>query len=1074
MRADARTDLNLIVFLSNRCNLQCAYCAVEINKGKALHLDEARLRAGIVRYLDETEGRKSVTLLGGEPFLDFPLLERTADFCAAEAARRGEPVRVSVYTNGVLLDAPRLASLRRRGATVWLSLDGRAESNDGHRVFRAGRRSVFAAVDARLAGLDRGQLRANMVVHADTARDLVRNVAWFGDRGFPVVNFHPELWEGWTPARLSELESSLRGLSRWYRARWAALGRPPFEIPIVSLMLDHAPGQDGPAWWERCENLVLGADGRFRACERDVADDYVLTEGKVIGTPETGIDWEKKEAQYEEARALLRRRGAGKAWHHACPKGLVTLAAQRGWDPGRVLDSFEAVSRVFGEGLLELAASVKDLPGACELYPRSAQARPAPRRKAALSALDRYLDARRGTPAAAAHGLGAAAITRFWEGDARHARGLARLWRRFEEAPLGRPAERPRDEASLLVLRGLSRPCGPAVPGRPSADAVRDWREAVSADPLCAWAWLLLGVSSMQERRLEEALERMTVAAELRPEWAWVRIVRAWTFHLLGRQEDARRDLESARKLSPRSAWPDALLASAEYGGEPEAMLERLMRAARKRPAAWTVAWRGYARLRLGRAAEAEADLSRAVASDRRFDRAWAWLGEARAALGRPEASEAALSRAIVLSPTMPTAFLSRARARLSRGDADGAMDDLLALARLNRRYEWETNWYNARYSHEERSWGALLEAAAALRSARPAAFAPRLVEAAARLARREYEAAEALLRDARPNAQWRPWTSLWRGLALRRLDRAPEAMSAFEDAGGAASAWALAWSAALDLSAGRAGPALAKAERAAKLDPLLSDAWLSLAGARLSGGDEAGALGSLERHSALEPMMSWSREWRGRLAARLGRWPEAWDALAGLPQPGPAAAALREAARARVAAAGALPGLPEPGLEAAAPGADLSWLFDDRAPGGAPPPSEGRLPKDASPFLARARAACARGDFSLALAQARWVVEEPIFDPWSAEGLALEARALAGLGRTEEACARAAFLARLLPDSPWPHVLAARALAAAGDPAGARHRLGLALRSAPENARLRAGAAAWLEREPALRGGAR
>ena len=87
MRADARRDLNLIVFLSNRCNLQCHYCAVEVNKGKALRLDEKQLRAGIVTYLDEAEGRKGVTLLGGEPFLDFPLIERVADFVREEIGR---------------------------------------------------------------------------------------------------------------------------------------------------------------------------------------------------------------------------------------------------------------------------------------------------------------------------------------------------------------------------------------------------------------------------------------------------------------------------------------------------------------------------------------------------------------------------------------------------------------------------------------------------------------------------------------------------------------------------------------------------------------------------------------------------------------------------------------------------------------------------------------------------------------------------------------------------------------------------------------------------------------------------
>lgn len=1063
MRADARRDLNLIVFLSNRCNLQCHYCAVSVNKGKALRLDEAKLRAGIVTYLDEAEGRKGVTLLGGEPFLDFPLIERVADFTREEAARRGEEVRLAVYTNGTLLSPERLASLRSRGAAVWLSLDGKAGSNDGHRTFRAGARSVFSEVEKRLAGVDARQMRANMVVHSDTARDLARNAAWFHRRGFPLVNFHPELWEGWTAARLAELEASLLGFGRWYRARWIALGRPPFELPIISLVLDHAPKAEASPWWEKCENLVLGADGRFRACERDVADDYELTEQKVIGDPENGIDWEKKESQYEEARALLRRRGAAKDWHHACPKGLVTLAAQRGWDPDRVLDSFQAISKIFGEGITELASSLIGLPGCADMYP-AAMGLARPRLKACLpSALDLYLDAAASPEAAAAHGLGAAAITRFWESESRNMKGLARLWRRFDGPAKGKRPSVPGDEASTLVLRGLKLFRADGVPGRPGSRSVAAWTAALDADPLCAWASCLLGVSSLQERRLDEALERLTFAAELRPGWAWVRIVRAWTYHLLGRQEEARADLDEAARLSPRSAWPDALRASAEYGGEPEAMLRHLSKAAARRPAAWTIAWRGYASLRLGDRAGAARDLKRALKLDPSFDRAWAWLGEA-------EGAERPLSRAIALSPTMPTAFLARARARLARGDARGALSDLAGMGRLNRAYEWETNWYNARYLHEEREWGGLL---AALDAAPPSPLVS-LLDGAARLARREYPAAEASLSRAaagRLSGEWRPWASLWRGLALRRLGRAPEAASALAAAGGAAAAWSGAALSALDLSAGRFGAALTRAEAAARLDPRLSDALLALASARLAAGDEAGALDALDGHSALEPMMAWSREWRGRLGARLGRWHAASDALAGLAHAGPAAQALRAAAAARAFAAGSLPAASDPGLEASLPEPDLAWVFDDAAPP-APPAGGGRLPKEPGPFLARGRAALAAGDFEAALAQARWIVDEAIYAPWSAEGLLLEARALAGLGRTSEASARLAFLARLLPASPWPHVLAARVLSGAGDAAGGRRRLGLALRAAPGDARLRAGAAALLEREPALRGG--
>ncbi len=379
MRADARRDLDLVVFLSNRCNLQCHYCAVEVNKGEALRLDEKRLKAGIRAYLDEAEGRKFVTLLGGEPFLDFPLIERVADFVRAESARRGEEVRLAVYTNGTLLSAARLDSLRSRGVIVWLSLDGKGESNDAHRTFRSGGRSVFAEVSKRLAGLDTGQMRANMVVHADKAADLVSNAEWFHRRGFPVVNFHPELWEEWTPKRLAALKKSLKDFGRWYAARWKELGRPPFQLPIISLVLDHTPreGEESP-WWEKCDKLVLGADGRFRACERDVADDYALSEDKVIGDPENGIDWEKKEAQYDEARAILRARGADKEWHHTCPKGIVSLAVRRGWSPDRVLDSFTAVSRVFGEGVTALADSLRDLPGFGEAYPGAGEPEPPP------------------------------------------------------------------------------------------------------------------------------------------------------------------------------------------------------------------------------------------------------------------------------------------------------------------------------------------------------------------------------------------------------------------------------------------------------------------------------------------------------------------------------------------------------------------------------------------------------------------------------------------------------------------------------------------------------------------------
>lgn len=1076
MSGDPRRDLNLIVFLSNRCNLQCGYCAVEVNRGEALRLDAARLRRGIARYLDETSGRKSVTLLGGEPLLDPVLVELAVDAAREEAAARGEEARVSVYTNGTLLTPELVSSLRSRDVAVWLSLDGRARTNDAHRTYRSGGRSVFADVERRLAGIDARQLRANMVLHAATIRDLTRDADWFQRRGFPVVNFHPELWEPWAPSALRALKESLDEFSRWYRAKWRSLGRPPFELPIVSLTLDHAPRREDPApWWERCENLVLGPDGRFRACERDLADDLALSAERVVGDPEAGVDWDKREALLASPRALLRRRGAAGRWHHACPKGLATLAERRGWDPERVLDSFQAVSREFGEGLRAMAADMRGLPGFAELYPGAAALRPARARRPAPGALDRHLDAGRSIEAAAAHGFGAAAITRFWEADARDSRGLARLWRRLEPAAPGKSPAQPGDLASRLVLRGLSR-LRPDAGGRADALAVADWEAALEEDPACAWAEHLLGVAAFQERRFEEALSRFGFATALRPDHAWTRVLRAWTSHLLGRQDEAAAGLKEAARLEPGSPWPDALLASVEYSADPRAMTRRLARAARLRRAPWTRAWLGYARLRERSAALAAADLDRALARDPAFDRAWVWRGEA--ALAREDASgaEAAASRSISLSPTMPTAFLTRARARLFRGDARGGLRDLEAMARLNRRYEWESNRFNVRYLQEERDWRAADAALADAERALPRAALVPLLRGCSALVRRDYPGASRLLAEAESrgvSVEWRPWSRLWIGLALSRLDRARDAAAALEGAVGAASAWGLSARSRLSLGLGKPDEALALAERAVAADGRLSDAWLALAAARLSRGDEAGALAAIERHSALEPMMAWSREWRGRLAARLGRWRDAFDALAALERPSGAAARVLEAARRRAFGPGVLPDGPDPALEASLSEEDFAWVLDDCSP--APARTEDaapdRFPRQSGPFLVRGRDAAARGDFARALEQARWAVEESVCAPWSEEALLLEARALSALGRGAEASARLTFLSRLVPASPWPRALAARAAFAEGDAARARRGLGLALSAAPRNARLRAAASALLEREPALRG---
>lgn len=355
---------HLAVYLSNRCNLACRYCYVAVNQGEPVRLSFEHIKANIDYFLSGVPGDdKKITFLGGEPFQDFPLLQRAVQYVRDSA---GPGVVLQTFTNGVNLSQDKLDWLDARRVFVTVSLDGQRDTNDRNRIFfKNERRSVFDAVMRRLEGVRKDSLGVSLVFDSRSVGDLLRNIDFFYRMGFGRITFNPELYEMWPEEKLELLRTVMRGFNRYYGAVLKGGGRP-FTIPILFSVLETARG--GPGWWHDCHNVVLGSDHRFYSCDKALTFPFEKLPGASVGDAAAGMDWERRAGELAQARSVVDATvGAGHR-QYFCPMGVVFYSRFAGTDPETLLRNFTAVSDIFGGALSELVAEWDGAPAFNALY----------------------------------------------------------------------------------------------------------------------------------------------------------------------------------------------------------------------------------------------------------------------------------------------------------------------------------------------------------------------------------------------------------------------------------------------------------------------------------------------------------------------------------------------------------------------------------------------------------------------------------------------------------------------------------------------------------------------------------
>jgi len=159
--------------VTDKCNMGCHYCFVRCDRPagyQEVTMTQDTARAALDFYsreihgggTDEFNSEKQIIFYGGEPLLNFSVIEFAAKYCKELQSTNALPsdTRLSLVTNGTLLTMTMASFFKEFGMSVGISIDGDRIITDANRPLHSGESSYDRIVRAitlcQNVGLDVG------------------------------------------------------------------------------------------------------------------------------------------------------------------------------------------------------------------------------------------------------------------------------------------------------------------------------------------------------------------------------------------------------------------------------------------------------------------------------------------------------------------------------------------------------------------------------------------------------------------------------------------------------------------------------------------------------------------------------------------------------------------------------------------------------------------------------------------------------------------------------------------------------------------------------------------------------
>lgn len=297
------------LFLADGCNLNCTYC-FEGLKPKRLMPMELAQRA-VERLIKEWSGDAkeiSITLFGGEPFLNWSVLKGIVEWAKEVAHKSGKYVSFSATTNGTLLNDERVRFLKDHQVFVMLSMDGLPEVHDRHRRMVKNRPS-FALVWKGLQLLREHYetFYVRMTVMPDTAPLLFESVIFLSEHGVKNIVIVPAFGVEWKPDDRKVYWQQIKKLAEHFRDGQGSSSikvSPLQDLEKIEELVKRADGKAAPSdfgCYSGCyagtNGIAVTSSGEIFPCSAFVGSKE-LRESYRLGTVQGGLDNFRRQELY--------------------------------------------------------------------------------------------------------------------------------------------------------------------------------------------------------------------------------------------------------------------------------------------------------------------------------------------------------------------------------------------------------------------------------------------------------------------------------------------------------------------------------------------------------------------------------------------------------------------------------------------------------------------------------------------------------------------------------------------------------------------------------------------------------
>jgi uncharacterized protein len=216
--ADVNTDSDVVIILSQQCNLACTYCYAKESRSSAI-LSKEKLMT-VINYILSgcNKSTKNFSFIGGgEPTLTWDLLEWAINYIN-NFKRQDQKTSISIATNGTLLTDAKIDFLRKNNAHIQFSFDILPDIQNTQRCFSNNKMNSFDIVNETIK-----KLKNREVSHSFRSTITKKNVGFMNDMVLFVTENYKNIkriqMEQVTDANDNDFEFYDLFISNFFKAR---------------------------------------------------------------------------------------------------------------------------------------------------------------------------------------------------------------------------------------------------------------------------------------------------------------------------------------------------------------------------------------------------------------------------------------------------------------------------------------------------------------------------------------------------------------------------------------------------------------------------------------------------------------------------------------------------------------------------------------------------------------------------------------------------------------------------------------------------------------------------------------